>query len=246
MEHTVSGSGTEAMVMLTDSPSLSRVSPQREMDILKDWFISFSLHMINIFLHLEISLFSAAQLQDGPFSNSNLFFYKPVTSSFEAQPVWEATVEQQGCLRHTEGCCSMFLIVAPLFLHSLLCLFTHKTLSTDDRGWDGWMASLTRWTWVWVNSGSWWWTGGPGVLRFMGSQRLGHDWATDLIWFDHDMMFTSYSRSPTKKYSIYLCYYPVNLDDFNFCCNRVQCVLLKNSTMFTNAKYIIWLPVENT
>ena len=45
----------------------------------------------------------------------------------------------------------------------------------DDRGWDGWMASLTRWTWVWVNSGSWWWTGRPGVLWFMGSQRVGHD-----------------------------------------------------------------------
>ena len=40
----------------------------------------------------------------------------------------------------------------------------------DGRGWDGWMASLTRWTWVWLNSGSWWWTGRPGVLRFMGSQ----------------------------------------------------------------------------
>ena len=53
----------------------------------------------------------------------------------------------------------------------------------DDRGWDGWMASLTRWTWVWVNSGSWWWTGRPGVLRFMGSQRVRHDWATDLIWW---------------------------------------------------------------
>ena len=50
----------------------------------------------------------------------------------------------------------------------------------DDRGWDGWMASLTRWTWVWVNSGSWWWTGRPGVLKFMGSQRVGHDWATEL------------------------------------------------------------------
>ena len=46
------------------------------------------------------------------------------------------------------------------------------------------MASLTRWTWVWVNSGSWWWTGRPGMLRFMGSQRVGHDWATDLIWSD--------------------------------------------------------------
>ena len=50
----------------------------------------------------------------------------------------------------------------------------------DDRGWDGWMASLTRWMWVWVNSGSWWWTGRPGVLRFMGSQRVGHDWVTEL------------------------------------------------------------------
>jgi len=52
----------------------------------------------------------------------------------------------------------------------------------DDRGWDGWMASLTRWMWVWVNSGSWWWTGRPGMLRFMGLQRVGHDWATELNW----------------------------------------------------------------
>ena len=51
----------------------------------------------------------------------------------------------------------------------------------DDRGWDGWMATLTRCTWVWVNSGSWWWTGRPGVLQFMGSQRVRHDWATELI-----------------------------------------------------------------
>ena len=50
----------------------------------------------------------------------------------------------------------------------------------DDRGWDGWMASLTQWTWVWVNSRSWWWTGRPGVLRFMGSQKIGLDWATEL------------------------------------------------------------------
>ena len=52
----------------------------------------------------------------------------------------------------------------------------------DDRGWDGWMASPTQWTWVWVDSGSWWWTGRPGVLRFIGSQRVGHDWATELSW----------------------------------------------------------------
>ena len=54
----------------------------------------------------------------------------------------------------------------------------------DDRGWNGWMASLTLWTWVWVSSGSWWWTGGPGMLRFMGSQRVGHDWVTELNWTD--------------------------------------------------------------
>ena len=52
----------------------------------------------------------------------------------------------------------------------------------DDRGWDGWIASPTWWMWVWMNSGSWWWTGRPGVLWFMGSQRVGHDWATELNW----------------------------------------------------------------
>ena len=50
----------------------------------------------------------------------------------------------------------------------------------DYRGWDGWMASSTQWTWVWVNSGSWWWTGKPGVLQSMGSQRVGHNWVTEL------------------------------------------------------------------
>ena len=50
----------------------------------------------------------------------------------------------------------------------------------DDRGWDGWMASPTLWSWVWVNPGSCWWTGRPGMLQFMGSQRVGHDWVTEL------------------------------------------------------------------
>ena len=52
----------------------------------------------------------------------------------------------------------------------------------DDRGRDGWMASLTQWMWVWVTSGSWWWTGRLGVLQSMGSQRVGHDWVTELNW----------------------------------------------------------------
>ena len=54
----------------------------------------------------------------------------------------------------------------------------------DNRGWDGWMASPAQWAWVWVDSRSWWWTGRPGVLWFMGSQRVGHDWATELNWTD--------------------------------------------------------------
>ena len=62
----------------------------------------------------------------------------------------------------------------------------------DDRGWDGWMASPTQWTWVWVNSRSWWWTGRPGVLQFMGSQRIGHDWVTELNWIT--IYFSNYSH----------------------------------------------------
>ena len=52
----------------------------------------------------------------------------------------------------------------------------------DDRGWDGWMASPTQWTWVWANSGSWWWTRRPGVLQSMGFQRIRHNWVTELNW----------------------------------------------------------------
>ena len=59
----------------------------------------------------------------------------------------------------------------------------------DDRGWDGWMASPTRWTWVWACSGSWWWTGKPGTLQSTGLQRVGRDWATELNWSDmHNWM----------------------------------------------------------
>ena len=49
-------------------------------------------------------------------------------------------------------------------------------------GWHGWMTSRTRWTWVWVNSGRWWWTGRPGALQFMGSRTVGHNWATEQNW----------------------------------------------------------------
>ena len=58
-------------------------------------------------------------------------------------------------------------------------------------GWDAWMASPTWWAWVWVNSASWWWIGWPGVLWFMGLQRVGHNWATELNWTEVDVISCS-------------------------------------------------------
>ena len=52
----------------------------------------------------------------------------------------------------------------------------------DDRGWDGWMASATQWTWLWASSRSWWWTAKPGELQSVRSQRVGHDWVIELNW----------------------------------------------------------------
>ena len=65
----------------------------------------------------------------------------------------------------------------------------------EDRGWDGWMASLTQWTWVWASSGSWWCTRKPGVLQSMGSQRVGDDWVTELNWTEQTLD-TSLRSSP--------------------------------------------------
>ena len=65
----------------------------------------------------------------------------------------------------------------------------------DDRGWDGWMASPTRWTWIWVSSGSWWGTGKPGVLQSMGWQRIGHDWVTELNWTEHLVLWQRFEEN---------------------------------------------------
>ena len=76
----------------------------------------------------------------------------------------------------------------------------------DNRGWDGWVASPTQWTWVWVHSESWWWTGRPGMLWFMGSQRVGHDWETELNWTKYhklgdilDIYFSQFWRLENQK-----------------------------------------------
>ena len=65
----------------------------------------------------------------------------------------------------------------------------------NDRGWDGWMASPIQWTWVWINSDSWWWTARPGMLQFMGSQRIGPNWATELKWTEAKISRTTFSIS---------------------------------------------------
>ena len=92
----------------------------------------------------------------------------------------------------------------------------------DDRGWSGWMTSLTQWTWVWVNSGSWWWTWIPGVLQSLGSQTVGHNWVIELNWFTHihicihfiffppnspywEEFLVLYSRFLLVLYFIYVC-----------------------------------------
>ena len=82
----------------------------------------------------------------------------------------------------------------------------------EDRGWDDWMASPTQWTWVWVDSGGWWWTGRPGVLRFMGLQRLGHDWAIELNWLLYFMCMnpSQHSRRDPRNiltFSYMFCYF---------------------------------------
>ena len=76
----------------------------------------------------------------------------------------------------------------------------------DNRGWDDWMASPTRWKWVWVNSGSWWWTGRPGMLRFMRSQRVGHDWATELNLRTKSIVYSHLKCNTNLTGSLYSLY----------------------------------------
>ena len=109
---------------------------------------------------------------------------------------WTVRRSNQSILKEISPGCSLEGLIMKLKLQ----YFGHLMRRTDSfektlmlgkiegrrrRGWqriDGWIASLTPWTWVWVNSGSWWWTGRPGVLQSMGSQRVGHDWVTKLNW----------------------------------------------------------------
>ena len=115
---------------------------------------------------------------------------------------WTARRSNQSILKEISPRCSL----KGLMLKLKLQYFGHLLWRADSfektlmlgkiegrkRGWDGWMASPTQWTWVWVNSGSWWWTGRPAVLRFMGWQRVRHDWVTELNMKTKEIFSTVY------------------------------------------------------
>ena len=84
----------------------------------------------------------------------------------------------------------------------------------DDRGWDGWMASLTQWTWVWACFRSWWWTEWPGVLPSMASQRVRHGWATDLNWTDFSSSINFSKLTSVSFFSVCLCSISYNPEMF--------------------------------
>ena len=109
---------------------------------------------------------------------------------------WTARRSNQSILKETSPRCSLEGLMLRLKLQHFGHLMRRvdsleKTLMLeglgarekgDNRGWGLWMASPTQWTWVWVNSGGWWWTGRPGMLQFMGSQRVGHNCVTEQNW----------------------------------------------------------------
>ena len=110
---------------------------------------------------------------------------------------WTARRSNQSILKEISPGCSLWGLMLKLNLQYFGYLMQRADLfeirqwcreilragvEGDDRGWDGWMASPAQWPWVWVDSSSWWWTGRPGMLQFMGSRRVGHYCATELNW----------------------------------------------------------------
>ena len=110
----------------------------------------------------------------------------------------------------------------------------------DDRGGDSWMVSLTQWTWVWVNSGSWWWTWRPGMLQSMGSQRVGHDWATELNCFSfdfNDLVYLLKSRTMKQQkfhHHSYWSYYVYSSN--HFCISPTELSRLYSMPVFKKIK----------
>ena len=101
---------------------------------------------------------------------------------------------------------------------------------------DGWMASSTQSTWVWVNSESWWWTGKPGVLQSMGSQRVGHDWATELNWCTFSLLLRQGVEDKENNYSY-----------FSKLSLKALLFFGRGSREKNNSKWGLWnLPKKNT
>ena len=97
----------------------------------------------------------------------------------------------------------------------------------DDRGWDGWTASLTWWTWVWANFRSWWWTGKPDVLQSIGSQRVGHNCTTEPKWTE---LFTTEAHAQSVQSCPILC-------------NPMDCRWASSSVHgISQARTLEWLP----
>ena len=145
---------------------------------------------------------------------------------------WTARRSNRSVLKEISPGCSLEGLMLKLKLHYFGHLMwrvdsLEKTLMLgniegrgegDDRGWDGWTALSTQWTWVWVDSGCRWWIGRPGVLRFMGSQTLRHDWATELNWahtMEHLMQYTVLNTWLSLSHLIYP-WKPWNKHEYNF------------------------------
>ena len=113
-------------------------------------------------------------------SRSNQSIIKEISPKYSLEgQMWKLKLQYFGHLMWRTDPLEKTLMLGKMFN---LCQEDSSPGEGDDRKWDGWMASPIRWTWVWAISGSWWWTGKPGVLQSMRSRRVGHDWETELNW----------------------------------------------------------------
>ena len=173
---------------------------------------------------------------------------------------WTARRSNQSILKEISPECALEGLILKLKLQYLAIWFeelTHfKRLwcwewlrvegEGDSRGWDGWMASLTQWTWVWVSSRCWWWTGRPGLLQSMGSQRVGHDWATELNWVALDAQYVCFvllccglaGSSPDG-----LSFWWLSILQFSSFLGGVRCSLVGRVCKLSIVPLSQWLPV---
>ena len=145
-------------------------------------------------LLLRLQKIQDAKCRGGGVAESTFWYWRRLL-----RVPWTARISNQSILKEISPECSLEGLILKLKLQyfgylmrstdSLKRPWCWERLKVggegDNRGWKGWMASPTQWTWVWVDSRSQWWTGRPGVLWFMGLQRVRHDWATELDWTQH-------------------------------------------------------------